>query len=312
MHSAPIKFGVGGVTFAVQTGPDIVHPLLSGKNTPLARSFQKFAVRKAAVDASILFVEENPIPGSAKMSVKIKRFLQKPGITFTDHRKGNIPPPPWPGLLATIERTEIEPRELYIETFANNMAIFDFQQRALTIFYSRAYKKQLLKSRLMGGLFAPFLPIYAAVLTHGAGVVRGLRAAVFLAPDEGGKTTACLQAPPGSILSDDQIVMRKHGGHYFAYGTPWGVHTNSSGGHRLGAFFYLKKSDHFALAPIKRPQLMEYLWNENYGNYVPLPNRLRRDTFNLLWEICQAVPAYEMQFTKNNVDWQAIDQALGL
>jgi hypothetical protein len=159
-------------------------------------------------------------------------------------------------------------------------------------------------------LLAPFLPSFGAAILHAAGIVREGKAALFLAPDGGGKSTVAAHPGAGLVLGDDQIVVREEGDGFHAYGTPWGKMVDSLHHAGLGAFFLLEQAEEFALNPLKTRELLEYLWMEHPHHHYALPRHLRPQAFNLLVDACQQVPAYRMRFGKYCIDWRAIDQAM--
>ena len=147
-------------------------------------------------------------------------------------------------------------------------------------------------------VFANFLTLFSAVMIHSSSAVVGGRAAIFLAPDEGGKTTIVKGATDGTVLCDDQVVLRKQGDAFMAHGSPWGLITNSSRTSKLGGFFLAEKAERFEILPIKPAAVFEYLWNEHESYRYFLPKNLRLQAFNLLFEACHQALCYKMYFPK--------------
>jgi hypothetical protein len=161
-------------------------------------------------------------------------------------------------------------------------------------------------------MFSTFLPRFSALMMHSSGLIRGGRAALFLAKDGGGKTTALRQATEGLLLNDDQIILRQEGDGFVAHGTPLGRLTDGPCQAPLSALFALEKARSFGLEPAKPANLVQHLWDEHrvYTSVLPKPLKLR--AFDLLYDVCHQVPAYKMRFPKDHVDWAAIDAAMGL
>jgi len=203
------------------------------------------------------------------------------------------------------------PRQVGIELRHSSIAIFDFARRELDLFYAPELERNLVDCRVGYSSFAHFLPAFSAVMVHSAGLTLDDAAALFLATDEGGKTTVVEHAVPGTVLSDDQNVIRKEGNVFIAYATPWGrIIGGPCQRARVGGFFLLEQARHFELIPLKPAEVLEYLWNENLSHRFFLPRHLRIWAFEILYDACHQAPAYRMRFPKDYIDWDAIDAAM--
>jgi hypothetical protein len=183
---------------------------------------------------------------------------------------------------------------------------------ALDFYYYSGFDNPRL-ARVVGSyprVFCAFLPDFAALPVHSSGVVRGPGAALFLAPDEGGKTTVLRQAREGHLLNDDQVIVRQEGDGFTAHATPFGRLTSGPGVGRLGGLFVLEKATSFALEPVRPADLVKSLWDEHHPYTSTLPKSLKLRAFDLFYEMCHCVPTYRMRFPKDCVDWHAIDAAM--
>lgn len=231
-----------------------------------------------------------------------------------------IPSPNWntntPFLRSPTVCTLLESRlnhseSVTIELKPSGVSIFDFSERELDFFYSLGEQEKFLAECLvMPIMFANFLTLFSAVMIHSSSSIINNRAAIFLAPDEGGKTTIVKQAVTETVLCDDQVVVRKEGNAFMAYGSPWGVITNSLKTAKVGGFFLAEKAKYFKILPIKPVDIFEYLWNEHESYRYFLPKNLRLLAFNLLYEVCHQSPCYRLLFPKGYMDWGAIDRAM--
>lgn len=165
-------------------------------------------------------------------------------------------------------------------------------------------------ARNFPNLLVTFLPQFSGLMVHCAGVIRGDRAALFLAPDSGGKSTVLKRATDGFILSDDQVILRNEGSEFIAHATPLGLMTSGPGSARLGGIFILHKADHFALEPISPLEVICAFWRDPGNLSRLIPKSLKRRVFDLFYDICHQVPVYRMSFPKHYVDWDAIDSAM--
>jgi hypothetical protein len=148
------------------------------------------------------------------------------------------------------------------------------------------------------------------MLWHASGVVRGERAALFLAQHDGGKTTVAQQSNGQPILNDDQIILRQKGDVTVAHGTPLGRVTSGPCQSKVGALFMLKKAPFFQLEPLPPSEFVRYLWAEHQDYTFFLPKPLKQKIFRMLCDLCYQAPGYLMRFPENYVDWGAIDTVM--
>jgi hypothetical protein len=198
-----------------------------------------------------------------------------------------------------------------LELRHSSLTILDFAESRLDAFYSPHLQDFFSRTYLGPIAFSPFLPSFSALILHSSGLVRNDSTALFLAPDEGGKTTVVTRSRSGIILCDDQVVLRRQRDRYMAYGTPWGSIVNSSIRAVLGGIFLLERARSFDLISTGPVQALEYIWREHMGCYALLPNYLRAKAFGLVYDVCRQTPIYRMRFHPDHVDWDAIDAAIG-
>lgn len=199
---------------------------------------------------------------------------------------------------------------LAIETHEGAVTILDFKQNRSDMFFSPEFADELAFRGTGPAMLAPFLPNFNSCLLHASAVTRRGRTAVFLAPDEGGKTTAARLAPEGTIMSDDQVLVQRGRNGFLVSGTPWGLHADAKTQAPLGGLFILSKADGFALEPLPVRELASQIWLEVKDPLSILPKPLKKKAFAIICAIAAAVPAWRMSFTKAHIDWQAIDKAM--
>jgi len=212
------------------------------------------------------------------------------------------------------------PEEMEIRVGQNHVHIIDFSCNQLDIFYTKKFGGYVTEGQKYGPehhvaanfrqIFSTFLPHFTAFLLHGSGVIRRERAALFLAPDGGGKTTVVAQSNGEPVLNDDQIIISKEGDVIIAHATPLGVITTGPCQARIGALFMLEKAPAFRLEPIPPSELVQHLWTEHQNYIFFLPKHLKKQAFRTLCDLCYHVPAYLMRFPKDHVDWDAIDTVM--
>jgi hypothetical protein len=235
-------------------------------------------------------------------------------------QKASFPPglPESPLLQSPRVRTKVvecleNPEEASVRIDAEQVIVRDYSKRILYYFalprvYSYAAKHHICAN--YPGIFSSFLPCFSAFMIHAASVVVNHRAAVFLAPDDGGKTTVTQLARDAIVLQDDQVILRMEDHVPLAYATPMNRNTSGAFHAKVGGFFFLEKADSFELIPTDKRDMAYSLWRGNLGYSQYLPARLKKAAFDTLYECCDAVPSYVMRFPKSHVDWDAIAKVM--
>ena len=201
------------------------------------------------------------------------------------------------------------------------LSICNYSQNSLETYYTeklgriapeqQTYMPEYYLAANFRFIFSSFLPNFSAALLHSSGVIRNGKAALFLAPDNGGKSTVIGLSEDDPVLSGDHVILRKEEGVFIAHGTPLGGMTSGPLRAEVGALFMLEKASCFRLDPISARELLYSLWNEHRNYTFFLPKRLRKQAFQLLSEACYNIPRFRMRFSKNFVDWNAIDRVMG-
>lgn len=205
------------------------------------------------------------------------------------------------------------PDQVSFRITARGVIIHDFVKNELDIFYDPGLEDFFDSPFLVPGfrnMISSFLPNFNAVMIHGAGVLCNGSAAIFLAPDEGGKTSVVRCSSSSPVLNDDQLILRRGGGVIFSHATPFGPITDGPRAARIGGTFLLEKGEHFDLSPVKPRDTFRHFWNEHRHHRLFLPKHMKTNTFEILIDACRQAPAYRMSFPKDYVDWDAIEAAM--
>jgi hypothetical protein len=197
-----------------------------------------------------------------------------------------------------------------IEWRTDAITVFDFAKRQLLSILSHEASDDLANRRVDPSLWAPFFCLYSAILLHSSAVVRNGGAVVFLAPDEGGKTTAARTAPADTVLSDDQNVVRRGTSGFRVHSTHWSLFLGPPRSAPLRAFFRLEKAKRFEIVRLMPKDLVESVWQEQRVPLQPLPKPLRELAVALVCEASRAAPAFTMRLPEGYVDWDAVDRAI--
>ena len=218
-----------------------------------------------------------------------------------------------PLVRSRLESCLTHPEQVGLALHIFSVVIHDYVHHTVDIFYPSERREVFEGPWTENGVrrtFTAFLPDFSAVMVHSSGLIRHGRVALFLAPDEGGKSTVLRPATDGTVLSDDRNILRKEGDVLVGHSTPWGMITDGPQQARVGGFFLLEKASSFELIPIKPRDALEFLWNEHMHSWRVLPKRLRMRAFELLYDACHQAPTYRMRFPRDYVDWDAIDAAM--
>jgi len=215
-----------------------------------------------------------------------------------------------PQLNACLQQARKNPEWSAIEMNAGAVTILDFKKNRANIFFNREFVNELGVHGIGPAMLAPFLPNFEACLLHASAIVRHGRTAIFLAADEGGKTTAARLSPDGTILGDDQVLVQRGLDGFQVSGTPWGLHMDGKLRAPLAGLFLLEKARRFSLVPLRARELLPHLWQEAKALLAILPKPLKIKAFDILSELATAVPAARMSFPKHFIDWEAIDKIM--
>jgi len=268
--------------------------------------FQKFKVKTKNYDIFHTFQNIPQIPDSFPPLNKEEKNLLKNCEIFPYFNNTDSPILRFPIIRDQLNDCKNRINEITLEIKHSYLSIFDFSHNKIDCFYTNELKSVLKNSRMGSFVFAQFLPNFSATMIHSSAVIIENKAAVFLAPDEGGKTTAAELASGFPILCDDQNVIRKQGNKFITHSTPWGLHIDNSIKASVGAFFLLEKGKNFKLTLLKPKDLLYYFWNEHLAYYLYLPKYLKSKHFNFLFNLSNQVPVYKLQFSKDYIDWDAI------
>jgi hypothetical protein len=214
-----------------------------------------------------------------------------------------------PAVRARLHESGLHAEWIGVEPRPHTVTLYDFVSREMTLYYEPSVRHAYADCRIAPALFGTLLPQLAALLIHAGAVVRNDKALLFLAPDGGGKSTVVLQPGVGLVLSDDHVLIRLDGPKTEVHGTPWG-RVFDPGRAELGAIFLLEKGEDFAMSPVSGSETFHYLWGEHQAYGIYLPKALRKTQFDLYWSLSHAAPSFRTRFTRQGLDWRAVDQAV--
>jgi hypothetical protein len=135
---------------------------------------------------------------------------------------------------------------------------------------------------------------------------------LFLGHSGAGKSTTArlwMDQPGVNLLSDDRIILRKHDGAYWMYGTPWhgDAGVASPGRALLSAIFLLEQSPRNELVPVSAPTAAAGIFARAF-----VPHYLESGitfTLDFLDQITRSVPCFIQRFTPTQGAVEAVRYA---
>ncbi len=143
-------------------------------------------------------------------------------------------------------------------------------------------------------------------MLHSAGLVKNGRAYLFLGRSGAGKSTLSrLAAGAGAeVLSDEMNMVRREGGRYYAYGSPfWGeMRADGRPGRRpLGGVYLLKKARRGAVGACGTPEALRALLRclLNFERGPAVSGLVMANAAALL----ETAPFRRLEFSKSGADF---------
>lgn len=216
-----------------------------------------------------------------------------------------------PEVREAIQHCLIEPELFHLSLSWNRVIIRNFAQNKFHFFYHSENKSDMADPMFIArfrNLISLSLVNCSCFLLHGAGALTRNGAALFLAPDEGGKTTLIKKFAANKILGDDQIIVRLAENNFFLCSTPFGTMTCGPAKSKLGSIFIIKKSMKFKIRPANPSDVLRFIWKESFFKTIVLPKPLRTRVFDLLYQLCRSIPSYYIHAPIESLDFKAIDE----
>jgi hypothetical protein len=188
---------------------------------------------------------------------------------------------------------------------------FDLHQAALRAFTTESqfvgannpYTLDCLLRILLTWMLLP----RAGFLLHAATVIRDGRAYLFAGKSGAGKSTVASLAPEGSVLTDELSLVRREGGVWQAYGTPfWGeFHAgNLNTSAPVAGIFRLVQAVENHVTPLRPVEFLRAM----IGN-VLFFSRQPADSqrlLNIISQAAQELRGYTLEFRKDRTFWEVL------
>ena len=191
--------------------------------------------------------------------------------------------------------------------------VVDFVQRSTWTMESfvlqSADEVQYLRGRLFR-LLGCLLSAGDGLLLHGSGFVLDGVAAAVIGPSEAGKTTAARLVQGDRLLSDDVVAVTDLDGKPHLHSTPFGRETDGLGSAPLRAILFPRKQSTFSLQAVPAQQALLRSAAEQSDKFQCLFNPYGGMAIRNLGRLFRKVPAYELGFSLDGIDREAIRRVL--
>jgi len=273
------------------------------KGNILGHNFSKFVKQRSPSDIKLKYFYRTTDVISLPI-LKEEEIRSFAGLNIKPHHGLSSPVARLPEILSKLRYLKRLGLDHLVEFHNYSASIYNFEKSELFLYRVRTLiqeKPQLYFSPIA---LSCFFPGFRSLLLHGAGVVNGKKAIIFLAPNGGGKTTAAKLMRNHTILSDDHVILKVKRGSAEVFGSPWGRYTNAKRHGILSGIFLLEKANTFSVENITKTEMIEYLWKEHHLYYWKCPLRLRIAAFHLINDFVRSAPVYRLKFSKDYIDWE--------
>jgi hypothetical protein len=207
--------------------------------------------------------------------------------------------------LSPSSRMEIRKQCITVTDYQNHAGYYFFLPDSLivrTTYFSSPSSYQF---------FEFFTPSFQVVLLHASAVLIDDQAVLFLAYDEGGKTTAAQLSQPYPIIGDDRIMAFQTNGRWYCHATPWNAHIQAPlAPYPIKAFFLLKKEQKFNISPVSKIHVISHILSESLHYRQTQPESYRNRHFEMIASLVNQVPCFSLEFNKTCLDMSSIKSSI--
>jgi ABC-type cobalamin/Fe3+-siderophores transport system ATPase subunit len=159
-------------------------------------------------------------------------------------------------------------------------------------------------------LLASILASDGGLLLHGSGLLIDGAAAAIIGPSGAGKTTAAHLIRADRLLSDDAIAVTDVDAQSRLHATPLGRESDGPGSAPLRAVFFPCKETGFAVRRISARDALVRSAQEQTDTFACVFAPMRGLAIRNLARLFRKVPAYELGFSLDGIDREAIRRVL--
>ncbi len=216
-----------------------------------------------------------------------------------------------PEIFDIIYSKHVISNSFFIQNRLDCITCIDYQNSCVDYIYtpsSIAYKTVNIASLTSQYSIESLSINFNHILLHASALLLNKGAVLFLAFDEGGKTTAARLGMPKLIIGDDRIFITKISGKWYCHTTPW---NNLSDAPRkyypIASLVLLQKSSDFSLFSIPSLLMLKHILSDLAVIQSFQPTSLRIRNFEFLSDLTKNIYCYQMKFPSDYIDWEKVE-----
>ncbi len=200
-------------------------------------------------------------------------------------------------------------------SFFDDPVRIDLENKRITHFHSNdTRQKAAPNSRLIAYAYSQALAPEHGMLLHAAAVIKDKKAFLFLGPSGAGKSTAASLSVKYKVIGDDVVAVRRSAASYGVFPTPWKQAPFTKGAERTTAkakaLFFIRKSSRVSFTPIPPEEALKRMLYSHIHFLVLTREPLLDDIFAAASGFVRGIPAYDMEFTKDDDFWPELEDAV--
>ena len=199
--------------------------------------------------------------------------------------------------------------------FFDDPVRIDLGNKQITRFHSSDSRQApALNDRLITYAYSQALSAGHGMLLHAAAIVKEKAAYLFLGSSGAGKSTAASLSAKYKIIGDDVVAVKKSGASYSVFPTPWKQTPFTKGAERskaeVKAFFFIGKSSRVSFKPVPPEEALKRMLYSHIHFLYYTRRPILDDIFATASGFVRDIPAYDMEFTKDDDFWPELEDAV--
>lgn len=174
----------------------------------------------------------------------------------------------------------------------------------------------LFNGKEMSYAYSQLFALNGGMLLHATAVIKDKKAFIFLGVGGAGKSTIANLSKRYKVLGDDIIAVRKKGGHYYAFSTPWKqapfIKPDRHKKGRIWAIFFIKKSNRISFKSLQPEHALMRMLSSHIHFLVYTKRPLTEKIFFTAADFTKRIPAYEMEFEKTRDFWRKLKKEISV
>ena len=200
-------------------------------------------------------------------------------------------------------------------SFFNDPVRIDLENKRITRFHSKdTCEAPAFNDQLITYAYSQALAPEHGMLLHAAAVVKEKAAFLFLGPSGSGKSTAASLSVKYKVIGDDVVAVKRSGASYSVFPTPWKQAPFTKNAERakagVKAFFFIRKSSRVSFKPIPPEESFKRMLYSHIHFLAYTQRPLLDDIFAAASGFARDIPAYEMEFTKDDDFWPKLEDVV--